>query len=238
MRHWKTGLVIALVIIASQLAWRSQAQRNNQTQEWPSYGGNPENTHFSPLKQINRANVKQLQVAWTYDTGDAFEGSEMQCNPIIVNGVLYATSPKLRVFALDAATGKERWSFDPHEGRKPLGKFRNRGVTYWEDGNDARIYFGFQSWLYALDPKTGKPVNSFGTAGRVDLREGLDRSDTKSLSVGITTPGVVYKDLLIVGSLVSETLPAAPGDIRAYDLRSGKLRWSFHTIPHPGEFGY
>jgi quinoprotein glucose dehydrogenase len=217
-----------------------QASHSNaagQPTEWRNYGGNPENTHFSPLRQINRSNVRQLAVAWTYDTGDVFEGSEMQCNPIMVDGLLYATSPKMRVFALDAATGKLRWSFDPHEGRNSPGKFRNRGVTYWHGDGTPRIYFGFQNWLYAVDARSGKIVSSFGNAGRVDLRAGLGRSP-ENLSVGLSTPGIIYKDLLIVGSLVSETLPAAPGDIRAYDLRTGKLRWTFHTIPHPGEFGY
>ncbi len=121
--------------------------------------------------------------------------------------------------------------------RRAPGRSLNRGVTYWEGNGAPRLYFGYRNWLYALDAKTGQPVKTFGSEGRVDLREGLGRP-AKDLSVGLTTPGVVYKDLLIVGSLVSETLPAAPGDIRAYDLRTGKLRWSFHTIPHPGEFGY
>ncbi len=238
MKLWKFTLVIILSALAVFFAFRSPSSNAaNNPNEWSNYGGNPENTHFSALKQINRDNVKQLQVAWTYDTGDMFEGSEMQCNPLVVNGVLYATSPKLRVFALDAATGKENWSFDPNAVEKAPGRGRNRGVTYWDGNGEPRIYFGFRNWLYALDAKTGQPVKSFGNEGRVDLRAGLGRP-AKDLSVGLTTPGVVYKDLLIVGSLVSETLPAAPGDIRAYDLRSGKLRWSFHTIPHPGEFGY
>lgn len=235
MKLWKITLLLLLAVSAVVLAWRTNSTSN--LNEWPTYGGTPENTHFSPLKQINRDNVKQLQVAWTYDTGDAFNGSEMQCNPVVVNGVLYGTSPKLRVFALDAATGKERWSFDPNALEKAPGRDRNRGVTYWDGNGEPRIYFGFRNWLYAVDAKTGQPVKSFGNDGRVDLREGLGRP-AKALSVGLTTPGVVYKDLLIVGSLVSETLPAAPGDIRAYDLRTGKLRWTFHTIPHPGEFGY
>jgi quinoprotein glucose dehydrogenase len=239
MNIWKLGLtcaLLALFLVNAPRAQRSGA--TNQAQAWPTYGGGPDNTHFSALKQINRANVKQLQVAWTYDTGDAFEGSELQCNPLIVNGVLYGTTPKMRVFALDAATGKERWRFDPHEGRKPLGKFRNRGVTYWENGSESRVFFGFQEWLYSVDAKTGQLDKGFGTEGRVDLRQGLDREDAKKLSVGISTPGVIYKDLLIVGSIVSETLPAAPGHIRAYELRTGKLRWIFHTIPYPGEYGY
>lgn len=239
MNIWKLGLtslLLALVWVAAPQAQKPSA--SIQAQAWPVYGGGPENTHFSALKQINRANVKQLQVAWTYDTGDAFDGSELQCNPLIINGVLYGTTPKMRVFALDAATGKERWRFDPHEGRKALGKFRNRGVTYWESGNESRIFFGFQEWLYALDAKTGQLDQSFGVQGRVDLRLGLDREDAKNLSVGISTPGIIYRDLLIVGSIVSETLPAAPGHIRAYELRTGKLRWIFHTIPLPGEYGY
>jgi quinoprotein glucose dehydrogenase len=201
------------------------------------YGGGPENIHYSTLAQIDRDNVDQLEVAWTYDTGDAFPNSEMQCNPVIIDGVLYATTPKLRVIALDAENGRLIWSFDPNEGKRALGKMRNRGVTYWEDGDDKRIYFGYRQWLYSLDAKTGQPVKGFGDAGRIDLQEGLSRN-APGLSITLATPGVVYKDMLIVGSLVGEALPAAPGHIRAYDLRTGKMRWIFHTIPHPGEYGY
>lgn len=160
----------------------------------------------------------------------------MQCNPIIVDGVMYATTPKLRVIALDAATGKLRWSFDPTEG-KQTGKMRNRGVMYWQDGQNKRIYFGFRQWLYALDAVTGKPAPEFGAGGRIDLREGLGR-DPQGMTITLTTPGAVYKDLLIIGSLVSEGLPSAPGHIRALDARTGKQRWIFHTIPQPGQFGY
>jgi quinoprotein glucose dehydrogenase len=200
---------------------------------WKVYGGGPDNIRYSRLSQINRDNVKRLQVAWTFDTGDAFPGSEMQCNPIIVDGTLYATTPKLRVIALDGASGKLLWSFDPNEGRKAVGKFRNRGLAYWE----GRIYFTSRSFLYSLDARTGKLIPDFGESGRVDLREGLDR-DPKDITISATTPGVIYKDLLILGSMMSETLPSPPGHIRAYDTRSGKIRWTFHTIPHPGEFGY
>src|SRR6185295_6173267 len=125
----------------------------------------------------------------------------------------------------------------PNEGRKPTGKMRNRGLMYWESGTEKRIYFGFQHWLYALDAKTGEPAKGFGDKGRLDLRNGLGR-DPNTLTVGLTTPGVVYKDLIIIGSIVSESLPAAPGHIRAFDARTGKPRWIFHTIPQPGEFGY
>ena len=242
MKNSKNSLIFSLLVLLTAvvifLALPSRAsEAANPSTEWNAYNGGAENTHYSSLKQINRTNVKNLKVAWTYDTNDAFEGGEMQCNPIIANGMLYATSPKMRVFALDAATGKERWSIDPNEGQKALGKSRNRGVTYWTGEGQPRIYFGFRNSLYAVDALTGKTIESFGDKGKIDLREDLGRP-AQDLSVGLSTPGIIYKDLIILGSLVSETLPAAPGDIRAYDLRSGKLRWTFHTIPHPGEFGY
>jgi quinoprotein glucose dehydrogenase len=207
------------------------------SQEWPIYGGGAENIRYSKLSQINRENVTKLTVAWTFNTGDDFKGSEMQCNPIVVNGVLYATTPKLRVFALDAATGKERWSFDPNSDRKVTTKARNRGVTYWASGDDQRIFFVSRQFLYALDARTGKTIPGFGNNGTVDMREGLGR-DPKTITISATSPGVIYKDLLIIGGLMGETLPSPPGDIRAFDVRTGKMRWSFHTIPHPGEFGY
>lgn len=149
---------------------------------WQVYGGGSESIRYSNLDQIKRDNVDKLQVAWTYDTGDAFDGSEMQCNPIVVDGVLFATTPKLRVIALDAATGKLRWSFDPNEGAKITHSIRNRGVTYWSDGHDARIFFVSRHWLYALDAQTGAVIENFGKKGRVDLREGLGR-DPREVSI-------------------------------------------------------
>jgi quinoprotein glucose dehydrogenase len=205
--------------------------------DWKVYGGGPESIRYSNLNQINRENVQKLRVAWTFDTGDAFDASEMQCNPIVVDGVLYATTPKLRVIALDAATGQLRWAFDPNGETKMTHSIRNRGVTYWENGRDQRIFFVARHYLYALDARTGTLVARFGDSGRVDLRKELGR-DPREVSISATTPGIVYRDLLILGGLMSEDLPCPPGDIRAYDVRTGKLRWSFHTIPHPGEFGY
>jgi quinoprotein glucose dehydrogenase len=205
--------------------------------EWKVYGGSPESIRYSTLDQINPHNVSRLRIAWIYDTGDATEGSEMECNPIVVRGVVYATSPQLRVIALDAATGKLLWSFTPLAETGGPGKSRNRGVTYWEDGEDRRIFVVALQWLYALDAVTGKPVTAFGEKGRVDLRQGLGR-DPETTAVSANTPGIIYKDMLILGNHDSEDLPSAPGDIRAYDVRTGKLRWSFHTIPYPGEFGY
>lgn len=207
-------------------------------QEWPVYHGSYANTKDSPLRQIHAGNVSSLRLAWKFDTGDAGKETEMQCNPLVRHGVMYVSSPRLRVFALDAATGKPLWRFDPHEGKDPgAGKFRHRGFNYWESGNDRRLYFAAGPWLWCLNARTGEPVRSFGKMGRIDLRENLGR-DASNLTVTVTTPGVVYRDLLILGSLVSESLPAAPGHIRAFDARTGKLRWIFHTIPHPGEFGY
>jgi quinoprotein glucose dehydrogenase len=206
--------------------------------DWPHYGGGPEQIRYSPLAQITRENVASLKVAWSYDTRDAFPGSEMQCQPVVAHGVLYATSPRLRVFALDAATGTESWSFDPFFGEKTEGRTRIRGLMYWERGEERRLYFAARHRLYALDARTGKPLARFGQQGRIDLRQGFRGRDPRTLSVGVNTPGVFYGDLLILGSIVPEGLPSAPGDIRAFDVHTGAQRWAFHTIPHPGEFGH
>ncbi len=198
--------------------------------DWPVYGGSPENTHYSGLAQINRANVKELKMAWSFDTG---EPGGLETSPIIVDGVLYGITPTQKAFALDAVTGKLLWKFDSGiKGTQP-----NRGLAYWSSEKDRRILVGVMNFLYALDAATGKPITSFGKDGRIDLRGDLGRNPERQ-SVALTSPGIVYKDLVIVGGRNPETLPAAPGDVRAYDVRSGKLRWSFHTIPHPGEFGY
>jgi quinoprotein glucose dehydrogenase len=199
---------------------------------WPVNGG-VNNIRYSTLTQIDTTNVAQLKVAWTYDSRDSFSGSEMQSNPIVVNGKLYVTTPALKVVALDAATGHEIWKFDPSSGAPPGARFRHRGVAV----GHGRVFVTYRNWLYALDADTGEPVKTFGAAGRVDMREGLGRPADK-LSVTASTPGVVFEDLLIIGSTVPETLPSAPGDIRAYDVNTGQIRWSFHTIPRPGEFGY
>jgi quinoprotein glucose dehydrogenase len=203
--------------------------------DWPLVGGRG-GMHYSTLNQINRRNVVKLRQAWRYDSHDEFDGSEMECNPVVVEGVVYATTPRLRVIALDGVTGRLIWDFDAHRGQTGLEKQRNRGVAYWSDGREARIFVGIDEYLYALDARTGKPVPEFGDGGRVDLHDGLGEH-AKGLTVGATSPGVIYKDLLIQGTLVAEDLPAAPGDIRAFDVHTGKIRWTFHTIPLPGEFG-
>ncbi len=219
---------LALALVMPALARAQQASA-----DWPIYGGNSDNTRYSTLSQITPANVKQLTVAWTYQTHDEFPGSEMQSNPIVVDGVLFATTPKMRVIALDAATGRELWSFNPNLANAKTGRFRHRGVTVHDD----RLLFTYRNWLWALDKRTGLPIRTFGDSGRVDLRKGLDRP-IDGVSISASTPGVVFEDLYIIGSTVSESLPSSPGDIRAFDVKTGALRWSFHTIPHPGEFGY
>jgi quinoprotein glucose dehydrogenase len=205
-------------------------------QDWAWYNGDAGSTHYSALHQINTGNVTALKVAWTYDTGDAIGSgpaqSDMEANPVVVAGRLFVISPKGRLICLAAATGNLLWSFDPANGQPVRTKQRLRGVSYWSDGRRARILFTFRQELIAVDAATGRPISSFGHAGRVDLREGLGR-EIQSISVSNVTPGVVYKDLLILGST-----GAAPGHIRAYDVRTGEIRWIFHTIPHPGEFGY
>ncbi len=230
--------LLASVVAAITLASIAHAAKTppglstsgQEQRDWPTYGGAPENNHYSGLAQINRNNVKRLAVAWSFDTQE--EGG-LQSSPIIVDGILYGITPTQKVFALDAATGKLLWKFDSGiRGTQP-----DRGLAYWADGKDKRILVGVMNFVYALDAATGKPIPSFGTGGRIDLRENLGREPASAQSIVVTSPAVVYKDLLIVGGRNPETLPAPPGDVRAFDVRTGKLRWSFHTIPHPGEFG-
>jgi quinoprotein glucose dehydrogenase len=194
------------------------------------YGGGSEQRRYSPLKQITRANVKQLQVAWTYDTG---EPGAMQTQPLVAGDVLYGYTPTHKTFAVNAATGAQLWVFD--SGIKGNGP--NRGLMYWSSGRDARIFAAVDNFIYGLDAKTGKPIDGFGTGGRIDLRENLGR-DPQLQNVRLTSPGAIYRDLMIVGGRLGEGLPTPPGDVRAYDVRTGALRWAFHTIPHPGEPGY
>jgi quinoprotein glucose dehydrogenase len=206
------------------------AQRSSATSRGFDYGGGPQQNRYSPVKQINRTNVKQLEVAWTYDTG---EPGAMQTQPVVIGDVLYGYTPTHRTFAVNAATGKALWVFD--SGIKGSGP--NRGVMSWASGNDRRVLSAVGNYVYALDATTGKPIPSFGTDGRIDLRENMGR-DPQLQNDRLTTPGAIYKDLMIVGGRVGEGLPTSPGDIRAYDVRTGALRWTFHTIPHPAEFGY
>jgi glucose dehydrogenase len=217
-------------IYAATAATMGQAQDSMSTHaDWPSIGGTSGNSHYSSLKQINRTNVAKLQLAWKFDSG---EPGGLETTPIVIDGVLYAITPKQKIIALEASTGKLLWKFD--SGINGTGP--DRGLTWWTDGKEKRLLAGIMNFVYALDPATGKVITSFGNNGRIDLREDLGR-DPATQSIALTSPGVIYRDLYIVGGRTPETLPAPPGDIRAYDVRTGALRWSFHTIPHPGEFG-
>jgi len=205
----------------------------SESHDWPRYGGTVENNHYSLLAQINRENVTQLQLAWQFDTGE--EGG-LQSSPIIVGSTLYGLTPTQKIFALDASTGKLLWKFDSGI----VCTQPNRVLAYWSsvDGQDSRILVGVLNFLYALDAATGKPVASFGDHGRIDLRANLNREPASANSIYLTSPGVIFQDTIIVGGRMPETLPAPPGDVRAFDVRTGKLQWAFHTIPRPGEPGY
>lgn len=239
---WTVGLLLSLAAAAcapsAQDGGVGGARSGDPAADWDwsAYLGDRARSHYAPLDQIDRSNVEQLSVAWTYDAGPA-EGalSQIQCNPIVIDGVLYATTSRSHPFALDAATGQERWRFDPvAHGSASQG--HNRGVVYWDSGTGGRILAASGHDLWQLDAATGSPVASFGDGGRVDLRVGLSHA-LGGGEVVSPTPGVVYGDLLIIGTKVGESEGAAPGDIRAYDLKTGDIAWVFHTIPHAGEWG-
>ncbi|HSN08140.1 MAG TPA: PQQ-binding-like beta-propeller repeat protein, partial [Hanamia sp.] len=228
------------------IAFVASCKQTKNYSTWQVYGGNKEANHYSSLKQIDTANVSRLQVAWAFHTHDADSNrTQIQVNPIVIDSVLYGVSPKLKLFALNAATGKEEWVFNPMDDSdvkaKGPGFFSMnvcRGVTYYTDGKDEkRIFYSANSQLYCINALTGKKVSSFGSDGKIDLHNDLGR-DASDLYVATTTPGIIYKDLIIIGDRVSEEADAAPGHIRAYDVHTGKLRWIFHTIPQPGEFGF
>lgn len=202
-------------------------------EDWPAYLGGSEMSHYSSLVQINRSNVNKLEVAWKYNTLDS---GVFQCNPIIIKGVLYGISAAGKVFALNGATGEEKWQFNPDTIKRFLV---NRGVTYWEDGEDKRILFSYDQWLYALDARTGIPLKQFGNNGRVSLKSGLGKPEALEKKYLMSrTPGTIYKDLLIMPTVMMESAGAAPGFIQAFNVRTGKIAWVFHTIPLPGEFGF
>ena len=202
--------------------------------DWPAYLGDKSASHYSTLTQLTPENVAQLEVAWVWRTGDARPNtSQIQCNPLVIDGVMYATTPGLSLAAVDAATGRELWRTAP-----PSPNGVNRGLAWWTDGQQARLFFGNGRWLYAVDAVSGDSIKSFGNDGRIDLAANLGR-DTTGLAIQANTPGIVYRDLIIMGFRAGEgPAPAAPGHIRAYSVRTGELVWTFHTIPHPGEPGY
>ena len=257
----------ALFSIAASLAQTEKLERDRPVAEsyrdWKVYSGGNGNIKYSGLDQIDSGNVARLKVAWTYSSTQASDTNttDMKTNPLIVDGVLYGLNPQLKLFALEAATGREKWVYDPV--RVPLkgknvgrGDFANstkisRGLAYYKGSEkDQRIIYapGGGHALYCVDALSGKLIPSFGDNGIVDLHEGLDWAPPPTGSAGLrnvndfhislTSPGIIYKDLIIVGSRLSEGPLTPPGNIMAFDVHTGKRRWVFHTIPHPGEPGY
>lgn len=201
---------------------------------WQIAGGDNTNSQYSSLDQINKTNVNELEVAWVYRTGDKTERSTIQANPVIIGEKMFISSPSLKIIALNAITGDEIWTFDA-EGPSHA----NRGVSYWTDGNDERILFTRGFYLYALNAENGDLISDFGTNGRVDLRQELGREPFEENSISPTSPGIIYNNLYIIGGRTPEGPQRhTPGNIRAFDIKSGKVNWIFHTIPHPGQYGY
>jgi quinoprotein glucose dehydrogenase len=207
---------------------------------WGVYLGDKASSHYSTLRQITPKNVTKLEVAWTYRAGgaDPNNRSQIQCNPLVIDGVCYGTTPDLQAFALDATTGKELWRFNPASFKGITKAGVNRGLTFWSDGTERRVLYANDHFLHSLDARNGQRVASFGDAGTINLKANLGR-DIGGLGLQVTTPGVIYGNLLIMGMRLGEgPAPAAPGHIRAYDVRTGALVWRFNTIPQPGEPGH
>ncbi|MEY4308596.1 MAG: hypothetical protein RL422_799 [Bacteroidota bacterium] len=203
----------------------------SSSDDWAEYLGGADRNHYSTLTQINPTNVDQLKMAWEYNLPDS---GQMQVNPLIIKGVLYGVSSTVQAFALDAASGREIWRFGD-----PLKNWAStsRGVSYWTNGIDKRILYTVGPNLWALDAESGKPILSFGNQGKIDLHVGLPPIAANKFIIS-NTPGTIYQNLIIMPVRLSEGADAAPGDIRAFDVLTGKLVWTFHTIPYPGEFGY
>ncbi|WP_339708494.1 PQQ-binding-like beta-propeller repeat protein [uncultured Kriegella sp.] len=232
-------VALALSVILTLIGCdKNDKKQGEADKDWPVYLGGNKSIQYSPLDHITKKNVTELKVAWEFATGDADPNgkTQIQCNPIIIDGVLYGSSPKLKIFALDATTGEQKWIFDPN-AKINFGMNVNRGVTYFKEEGKERIFFTAGPELFALDAKTGLLANDFGIDGKVSLKEGLGE-DTKDRYVVATTPGVLYKNKIIYGSRVSENADAAPGTIQAFNVHTGALEWTFNTIPKPEETGY
>ena len=241
---FKYLLFFCAIIFALNSCKTDKIQTPPKYVNWASYLGDKHSNQYSPLTQINKENVKNLKVAWAFNAGDADtlkNRTQIQCNPLVIDGILYGSSPKLKFFALDAKTGKELWKFDPFAANdyKAFGMGVNRGLTYWTDGIEKRLLVTAGPYIYAINAKDGTLFQGFGENGKVDLHDGLERN-IQALFINSNTPGIIYKDKLIMGCRVSESGGAGsvPGHIRAYNVKTGEQEWIFHTIPHPGEYGY
>src|SRR5215831_17767409 len=218
MRFWISLACVAAMVSVSHAAWSD-------------YGGSPDQSKFVATKDITKQSVSKLAVAWTYPSGDE---RAYQFNPLIVDDTLYLLAKNSSLVAIDVVTHREKWIHANLRG------ITNRGINYWEsrDRKDRRLLFTLEDTLQAIDARTGKSILTFGANGVVDLREGLGREPATIRRIASATPGRVFENLLILGSSPGEGYFSPPGHIRAYDVVSGKLVWTFHTIPQPGEFGY
>jgi quinoprotein glucose dehydrogenase len=228
----KPILFLAILFFFTLTGMMVWPQVFKKPQEWREYLGGPDRNHYSTLDQINLANVQQLRVAWQYHTQDS---GQIQCNPIIVNGIMYGMTAFTQPFAVDAATGKEIWTKRTTSRNQSLST--SRGLTYWERGKDKRILYTNDAWLYAVNALTGEPIVSFGEKGRTSLKAGLGPTALNKIVIS-NTPGTVFEDLIIMPLRLSEGADAAPGHIQAFNIRTGRLAWVFKTIPDPGEYGY
>ncbi len=235
MCYFKIYFLLAILIISCNGDKLNDLQEANNS--WPKFSGGNKSLQYSPLNQIDTTNVMNLVKAWEYSTGD-FKNEkpkgQIQCNPIIIDGILYGTSPKLKLFALDAETSKELWVFDPNK-KLHLGRNVNRGICYWEGEFSKRIFYSIGEYLYCINAETGKPIMDFGNKGKISLKRGLEKRN-KDLFVVSTSPGIVFDDKIIMGTRVSENANAASGAIQAFNVKTGLIEWVFNTIPRPGEF--
>ncbi len=237
-KQYRNTAILWLVasLVMTFLVFTSTVQTPSFT-DWKSYNGGDNCNHFSPLSEINPKNVSQLKLAWSYSSGGADtlkNNTQLQCNPLIIKGILYGVSANQQAFAINAATGKELWKTDLKDNTFNM---TSRGLSFWTNGKEARIFFAFGAFLYSLHVDTGKPILSFGQNGKIALIDGIRRKGADDYVIS-NTPAVVFKDILIVGTRVSESATALLGDIRAYNVKTGKKVWTFHTIPHPNEYGY
>jgi len=233
---YTSSLVISILLLMAGCAAELTVD-DNSYRTWSHYNGDKMGSKYSALNQINQENVKDLKLKWKFETEELSGSpwSKIECNPLILDHVIYLVSASVAVIALDAKSGKEIWRYDADPTKKSLGL--NRGLAYWSNGDTTRLFFSKGNYLYCLDAAKGTLISNFGDAGRINLKDGLNReADNRNKS---TTPGVIFKDLYILGSTVGEGPgPAAPGYIRAFDVRTGATVWTFHTIPLPGEPGY
>ncbi len=217
-------------------------------QQWPSYGGDPGGKKYSPLDQIHRGNVTKLEPAWSFDSGDWADGkppypyqSAFESTPLVVDGVMYLTTPFHRLIALEPETGKQLWAYDSDFDRsRRIGLYINRGASYWSKGDKKRLFLGNQDgYLHSVDASNGEADPAFGENGRLYIEELALEGEDREGRFGLTSPVAVCRDTIVAGGWVTDGRTKGPaGDIRGFDAATGKLKWTFHTVPRPGEFGH